>query len=263
MDHLLEQISGGPPGLDIRTGIVTVTPTAATVTVSVNGEELDLPYLESYTPAVNDSVLVLTRGQRWVVVGNYTNPAAPVTPATPAAPPSTPTPTKPKPPTPKKTTFVRTFLANSTGCFRGGKWRTDTSNQPHQGDWGGYGINTGAWFYGSQIKAALAGATVLKVEMYLVRIGGGQYGGITPTIWTHPHQSRPGGAPSLLSSSTVSGLAVNTKRWVGLPLSFGTALQAGTAYGTACFVAGADPYAAFANLSGARTSGALRITYSK
>jgi hypothetical protein len=232
--------------------------------MSVSGSTLTLPHASNYTPKINDAALVIADEQRWIVIGAYTNPAAPVTGGGTAPAPSSPTPPKPVDPTPAPTTGTRLFLAQSTGCFRGGKWRTDTSNQPHQGDWGGYGINTGAWFYGSQIHAALAGVTVLKAEMWLRRVSGGQYAGVQPRIWTMPHASRPAGSPTLQGGGVdVSNVAVGQARWVTLPDAYGQALAGGSANGLACYVPSSDPYAVFANLTTSRSSGAVKITYRK
>ena len=76
-------------------------------------------------------------------------------------------------------TRTQTFLATATGCYRGGKWRTDNI-RPHQGDWGNYGNNTGAWFYGTGIRSALKGAQVLSAKIYLKRVRGGVFAGQVP-----------------------------------------------------------------------------------
>jgi hypothetical protein len=253
-------------GATWQTGTVIVAAGTGVVVVSVGGSELTLPHLRGYAPAVNDAVLVLQQGGRRVVVDAFTNPADPIAPRNSGAPAPAPTQPKPKPPAPKPTvvTGVKSFAATATGCFRGGKWRTDTS-QPHQGDWGGaYGRNTGAWFYGTQIKTSLAGATVTKAEMYMVRLSGGVYGGVSPTVFTTPHPSRPAGAPTLQGGGSVlTAQSVSTRRWVSLPTALAQAMVAGTAYGLACFVNADDPYGVYASLADSRSSGLLRITYRK
>lgn len=246
----------------LELGTVTAAPGTDEVTVQVGGSQLVLPYLRSYAPAVNDSVVIAVQGQRWIVVDAYAQAADPPAPRPPAAAPSQP---PPKPPTPPVVTQVtRTFNATGTGCFRDGKWRTDTDNQPHQGDWGSYGRNTGAWFYGRQIATTLAGATVVKAEVRIRRLRGGQYGPQSPTVFTTPHRSKPSGAPTLLGSGTdLRAIAVDRAEWVPLPLSLAQQFSDGTAFGLACKVSADDPYMAFASLNDARDTGALRLTWKK
>jgi hypothetical protein len=256
LDQLLRN-----PGADVILGSVTSTPGDGVVGISVGGSELLLPHLRGYAPAVNDSVVILAQGQRMVVLDAYVNPADPVVPRPAAPPPSQP---KPKPPAPKPVVNVtQTFTATATGCYRAG-WRTDT-RAPHQGDWNGaFGRNTGAWFYGTRIRAALAGATVLKAKIYMVRLSGGIYGSVSPTMYTTPHASQPGGAPTLQGGGTAIGsLAVSSRGWITLPLALAQALADGTAYGLACFVASDSPYAAYGALADSRSSGAIQLTYRK
>jgi hypothetical protein len=53
----------------MRTGTVTGT-AASQVVVAVDGAELALPYLDSYTPTVGDVVHILTaRPGAWLVLG--------------------------------------------------------------------------------------------------------------------------------------------------------------------------------------------------
>jgi len=242
---------------------IIATPGDGTVVASVGGTELTVPHTIHYVPGVNDVAILLQQGNRRYAIGALTNPAAPVTPRSTAPAPSQPKPTKPVPPTPKPTTVVRTFTATSLACFRGGKWRTDTS-RPHQGDWGGYGRNTGAWFYGTQVRAALKGAEVIGAKWYCARVDGGQYGSEQPTVYTMPHASKPSGTPTLLGSgSTLAGLPVNTKRWLSFPLALAQQMSDGTANGIAAWINADDPYIVFGSLSDSRSSGALQLTYRK
>jgi hypothetical protein len=265
MGRILEELLRPGQRANYLLGTVTATPGTGVVSVDIGGGSLTLPHLRGYAPAVNDTVVVLAQGERAVVLDAYTNPADPVPARNAGAPAPVPSQPKPKPPVvAKPVTVTRTFSATATGCFRGGKWRTDTSNQPHQGDWNGaFGRNTGAWFYGTQIAAALAGATVIKARMRLIRLDGGVYGSAAPTMSTHTSKSRPAGALSLSGATTLAGQAVGTSRWVDLPLSLGQALSNGSGYGLACNVAADDPYIVYAGLSDSRSSGALQITYRK
>lgn len=250
---------GSSAGLLI--GTVTQANTDGTVVVAIGGAELTLRHLQSYVPAINHNVLITRQGQRLYVLGAFVPATVTTNPDPPAPTPSQPPPTKPKPPT--RTRVTRTFTAASTGCFRGGKWRTDTGNQPHQGDWNGaFGRNTGAWFYGGAIASALRGAEVLSAQIYMRRLSGGEFAARQASIYTTPHKTRPAGAPTLLGSpATLDGLAVNRSGWLSFPVSFAQQLSDGTAFGLACWVNADDPYLVFASLSETRSTGALRITY--
>lgn len=242
-------------------GTVTVANTDGTVMVAIGGAEVLLHHLRDYTPAVNHNVLILRQGQRLFVIGAFVPAAATTTPDAPAPTPSQPPPTKPKPPT--RTKVTKTFTASGTGCFRGGKWRTDTRDQPHQGDWNGaFGRNTGAWFYGSSMATTMRGAKVLSASIYMRRLSGGVFGAVSPTVYTTPHPSKPSGAPTLLGSGVdLHSMAVNTSGWFTFPVSLAQQFSDGTAKGLACWVNADDPYMAFAGLRDSRSTGALRITY--
>jgi len=251
------------PGVLFEIGTIDQAPGDGTVVVSIGGTDITLPHMRSYVPAINDSVVILTQGQRRIVLDAYVNPADPITPRAPAPPPSQPKPKPPAPP-PKPAVSTRTFLATSTACFRNGKWRTD-SNRPHQGDWdGAWGRNTGAWFYGSGIYNALHGATVLNCYIYSKRVSGGVYGAVSPTIYTMSYKSRPGGAPSLQGGShDLPAQAVSTTKWLKFPVDFAQRLVDGSAFSIACWVNSDSPYMVFGNISDSRSSGALKITYRK
>jgi hypothetical protein len=251
------------PGARLRIAQVTDTPGDGTITVLLDGSELTIPHALNYSPGVNDSAIVLADGMRRVAIGAYTNPSSPVAPASPAVTPSQPPP-KPVPKPPTTVTATKTFTAKGTGCFRNGKWRTDTK-QPHQGDWNGaFGRNTGAWFYGTGIRSALSGATVLSAQIYMKRLTGGSFGSVSPTIYGTPHASQPSGSPTLQGGGTdLTGQPVSTARWVTLPTSLAQDLVDGVSFGIACFVAADAPYAVYASLADSRQSGAIKITYRK
>jgi hypothetical protein len=155
-----------------------------------------------------------------------------------------------------------TFTADRVQSFRGSRWRTDRS-EAIQGDWGGYGINTGAWFYGKKITNALHGATILKFEIFMSRESGGSYAAQQPTVWLHNHESVPAGAPSLQGGTDylLAGLAVGNSGWLTNQTWCGQALANGTSKGIACYTAGSSPYIVFSSLAQSRSSGAIRLTY--
>jgi hypothetical protein len=256
-------------------GTVVSAPGAGVIGVSVNGALMTLPHCRAYIPAVNDTVLIVMQGSRRIVLDAIVNPVDPVAPRAIAPAPSQPIPppaviaAPPKTgtvaPAPPKTviTGTQTFTAKSTGDYRGGQWRTDSS-QPHQGDYGGWGVNTGCWFYGTGIHTALSGATVTSAQIYLTRVSGGVFAAVQPTVYTLSNASRPAGAPSKQGGGTNLGsIAVNTSKWVSFPASWAQRFVDGTAHGLACFISGSDPYIVFGSLSDNRSSGALKIAYKR
>jgi hypothetical protein len=233
-----------------------------TVSVNIGGTTSTLPHLRAYVPGVNDTVLVIVQGSRLIVVDAITNPADPVAPRNPAPSPSQPTPTVPYSPIPTPTTQVVTFTANSVASYRGSSWRTDRS-EPIQGDYGGYGLNTGCWFYGTKVYDALKGAEVLGLKVYMKRVSGGDFSKRQGTIWAHNAADRPSGAPSLIGGSNyaIAGLATNTAGWVDYPTWIGQAFSDGNAKGIACYIGSSTPYIVYASLASSRSSGALQFTY--
>lgn len=251
---------GSRPVTSMILGTVTAAPGTGVVTVTVGGTSVVLPHLRGYAPAVNDAVVILRQGARQYVVAAVTNPADPIAARSPAPAPSQSPPTDTNP-APVQQDHTVTFLATAHGCYRGSGWRTDDV-RPHQGDYGGFGVNTGAWFYGNQVRAALGGARVTGAAFFYHRIAGGDFAAQPLTLWTMAHQSQPAGAPTRQSTSfTCAAKAVSTSGWVSLPTWFVQRMSDGTAFSIACYVATTTPYVQCAGFGEDRNSGALSITY--
>jgi hypothetical protein len=243
-------------------GTVMATPGTGVVVVSIDGSSVTLPHLRGYAPAVNDVVMVVAQGSRRIVVDAITNPSDPTTPRGQAPDPSQPTPTPPISPTPAPTVQTVTFTANDVASYRGSNWRTDRT-EAIQGDYGGYGLNTGCWFYGTKIYDGLQGAEILGLKLYMVRASGGDFAKRQGTIWAHDHASQPSGAPSLIASTdyNIGGLATNTAGWLDYPAWVGQLLADGGAKGIGCYIGSSTPYIVYASLADSRSSGALQFTY--
>lgn len=163
-------------------------------TVTVDGTDYVLGYRSSYTPTIGDSVEI-----NWatgIIQGAVTVAPSGIADPNPGA---APTPLSFDP-----------VLASDSGQFRT-RWQ---SNDVRASD-----TVSGAWFYNGRIAAALAGATVTSVEIYLpVRKSLG-----VCNVGTHNSPTMPGsytGINGAVSLDTRSG-------WVSLPLTFITALAAG------------------------------------
>lgn len=111
-----------------------------------------------------------------------------------------------------------TYAAKSSGQYR------DAT-----GDWAGGApttspVLTGAFFYGANRFRELQGRTIRYVRAYLPGNG-------SPTVWGHPHASRPGGAPTLAYNAGARAMG----GWVNLPTGLGTYLASGSGTGGLAF----------------------------
>lgn len=231
-----------------RTAVVTAVGTQA-VTLNVDGASLTLPALTTPSGyAIGDSVLVARDGASggWVLgkIGStVTAPAAPVTPTQPSV-----------------SLRERTVLPYFTGTYRGGKWR-DTSDL-YQGDYGGFGLNTGAAYYGTQIYA-LGAVTASPHSAYLTyrRQSGGTYAAQIPTMRLLAAGTKPAGAPVLGTSSAGTAVAVGNVATWELPGAWVTALLNGTAGGIAINSASSTPYIVLDGLADYAAAMALTFSY--
>lgn len=151
---------------------------------------ISMPFLSSYTPANGDTVQLIWRPDR---TGGYvagklgTTAAAQPVPPLPVATENNDLPT---PPTPPPDTATDYFVAYQSGSYRSGAWRVDTDHVV-QFDWGGYGNNNGAWFYGGTPKEHLSGTTCLGARIKIQRYSGGDRGPQTAHIYLHTSDNQP------------------------------------------------------------------------
>jgi hypothetical protein len=128
-----------------------------------------------------------------------------------------------------------------TRSYRSTGWRFD-NDDIYQGQYGGNGNHTGCAFYGSGPRA-LAGATVLGASIQVRRKnGGGITAAQTTTLWLVTNATRPGGAPTLTSSSTGPSLAWGRSGNFGIITSWAQAMVDGTSGGLAIFTGSSSPY---------------------
>ncbi|MDG4821284.1 hypothetical protein O7635_05380 [Asanoa sp. WMMD1127] len=217
----------------LATALGTVS--GSTVSASVNGETVTMQVARQIgTIAANDVLVVDQVGALWVVMGIlYTT--APAAPDNPAPPPTKPTVTT------GKTVFApvetRTWRA-STG------WRTETTDM-YQGNWANssWGNNTGVAFYGNSVAQRLGGVTVTSAT---IRVKRQSSGGITAaqatTLYLVTQKTRPGGSPTLTSSTSGPSLKWGQETTFTIPDSFAQAMVDGTAGGLAIHRASEDPY---------------------
>lgn len=147
----------------------------------------------------------------------------PPVPPPPAPPPVVLPPEPPPPPGPQQTGTTYFPAAFTSGSFRNGKWRTD---QPviAQHDWGGYGVNQGAWFYDGAFRARLAGATITGCRLQMRRRPAGVGAPQTARIYRHTSDSRPAGDVARVEGPVDLLIGNGQTLWVILPVSWGQAL---------------------------------------
>lgn len=228
-----------------RPAVVTVTAVGAgelTASDGVGGT-YTLPHMTDYVPVVADVVSVSWSTHGGLVLGKrgaVTQGSAPV--AQPA----------------QGVSDTTTYPSIDAGSFRGGKWRTD-SGDVVQGDWGGWGQNAGAWFYGGSLQSQLAGATVTAAAIYLPRQRGGVTASQTVHLWRHTSDTRPSGDVARVEGPfDVPSPPTNAAAWVDVPAVLVQHLIDGGPGGIGI---AADPYVVLADRTSDPMTGALRIAW--
>lgn len=164
---------------------------AGTVVVTLDGSSMTLPALASYaSPTVGDVVEVLWQGSRGVVLGRSVPVSAP-----PPAPIAGDTGAPSLSPVQGSTVIVRPI---DTQTWRGGKWRTDTTDIV-QGN-SSWGINHGFFFYGSALDSVPPGWTKLTVWLHATADFSSPR-----TLRFRLHGARTRGASKPATSSTWAG----------------------------------------------------------
>ena len=168
-------------------GVVTA-PGSPLATVEVEGNTYQLSTLESYSPSIGDEVAV--DWDRYLILGKMSGVNEP------EAPPETP----PAPPAP----FEFVVRAEASGRYNStGRW----------GNSDPWASNTtrGIWTYGDSVRAAVAGASVSSVEIYLPLVQ--QVG--NAAIGFHEYATLPGFFPAIINSVN---LPIGSRSgWVGIP----------------------------------------------
>jgi hypothetical protein len=201
-----------------------------TCTVDIAGVLTVVNVFNDLTVAAGDALIVGKVGIEWYAFGRTALvPAAPVDPVAP------PSPTAP-------TTGRLVVSPVETRSYRSGSWRTDNSNV-YQGQYGGNGNHTGCAFYGTKPQS-LSGATVVKATIAVRRPdAGGANAAQATTLRLVTQKTRPGGAPTLTSSTAGPSLRRgSTVNAFTIPTSWAQAMVDGTAGGLAVFDSSGSPY---------------------
>ncbi len=151
-----------------------------------------------------------------------------------------------------------TFPAIDARSFRNGGWRSD-SGVVAQGDWGGWGVNTGAWFYGNGPTDSLRGTTITLTEVRLRRRSGGVWGPQAAHVGRHTSRTRPAGNVASVAGPVDSNIDIGQTAWVSLPAAWGQAI---VDTGGGLMISGA-PYVVLDGLDADAESGLLRLTWQR
>jgi hypothetical protein len=146
-----------------------------------------------------------------------------------------PTAYVPPPAAPSVLNFAPVGSDSYDSYFSG--WRGDSNVYQ-----GGGGNAYGLYFYGSVFTGPLASVTPSGITMTVSRDSGvnGSDGPVPVHVWLHAYPSKPGGVPLLVSGYVGPALAKGQTATFALPLSFATALKAGTAFGVGLYASGSD-----------------------
>lgn len=231
--------------------LATVTVTGSTtVTANVNGTATVVNKLDHVTAVVGDVILVTKVGAQWFTVGKWGT--------APAAVENEPAPE----PKPTVTDGLRVVSPVETRSYRNSSWRTD-NDIVYQGEYGGGGNHTGAVFYGTTPRS-LTGATVTSATIKVKRISGGTYAPQATTMRLMTQATKPGGAPTLTSTTSGPSLAVGaTTDSFAIPTSWAQAMVDGTAGGLAFFDSDGSPYVKFAGRGDWSPAFTLTINYTR
>ncbi|MER5703472.1 hypothetical protein ABT023_16225 [Micromonospora sp. NPDC002296] len=211
-----------------------------TCTADVNGITTTVQVARDLAVAAGDVILVTRVGAQWFATAR----AFAAAPPPPAVGDENQAPPPPKPLVTTGSLVVPPVETRSWRPIYSG-WRTD-NDDVYQGEYGGQGNHTGAVFYGTKPRS-LAGATVTSARIRVQRLSGGTYAAQSTTMRLMTQSKRPGGVPTLTSSTAGPSLAVGSSTTgFTIPDSWAQAMVDGDAGGLAFHTAGGSPYVRFA-----------------
>jgi hypothetical protein len=193
-----------------RQATITVTSSTSTsVSGVINGVVVNIPKVGAFTVAVGQVCPLLwsADGARvWALANEQSASSAPADGGAGGSNPG------------GVTQGAQTYAATSSGQYR-----------MATGDWAGGAPTTsptikGAFFYGPNRFRELQGRTIRYCRAYLPGSG-------APTVWGHPHASRPAGAPTLAYNAGARALG----GWVSLPVGLASYLVSGSGTGGLAF----------------------------
>lgn len=217
-------------------GAVLATATGAlsgsTVPTTVAGVPTVVQVVRGLTVAAGDVLVVQRIGAEWFAVGRAFVAATTPPDGAQAAP-------NPRPTVTTGTLVVSPVETRSWRPSYG--WRDDNTDV-YQGEYGGWGNNTGCAFYGNKPRS-LAGATVTDAKIRVRRLTAGTYAAQSTTLRLVTERTRPSGAPTLNNTTSGPSLAVGaTNNAFDVPTGWVQAMVDGTYGGLAIYESDGSPY---------------------
>lgn len=245
------------PGRESLTVYATGSKSGDTINVWINGTVVSVKCARDIAPGANDVLLLQRTGMFWTAIARL-GTAAVTPPIGNVAPPD------PKPATVSGSVPfgpVETRSYRVSGPYGVG-WRTD-NDDVYQGQYSGNGNHQGCAFYGNGPRS-LAGATASAARIQVRRKNGGGITAAQPTtLYLVTQSTRPGGAPTLTSSTAGPSLAWGGTSTFGIPVSWAQAMIDGTAGGLALYASSGSPYVIFDGRGGYGPSFTLIIDWSR
>lgn len=230
------------------TGTVTATGEPR-CTVLAGGVSYSCLRNAAYTPVVGHVVrLDWSEATPWIIGQTTTD-----------TPTGTGGPSVPPPPPGGPATGETTFAAIDSGRWSTAYgWSSDYGGRLQQGSSGG--TNTGAWFYGPGPRAALAGRTITRAWVWVLRSSiHGPGGAATVHLWRHTSDTRPAGNVSRVDGPVDVSRARGQGDWAEIPAAWGQAIVDG---GGGIAIHG-DPYLMLEGVPQHGQSGALRLAWTR
>lgn len=242
------------PLTGLRLAVATTIKSSGVISIRIGSKIVPAQCPQDLSVAVHDPVIVGKVGSQYYVIQRYYTAVGNIEPSEVDEPPSSPCVIDGK----------TTFRPRSTGSYRAGRWRTDTDDI-YQGEHGSQGNQTGCAFYGTQIAAALGGATVLSATLKAKRLSTGGSHKALPTTLVHVGQNtKPSGAPTIGGSYTGPNLTVDTTRTtIVVDTTLAQALVDGTYGGLGIHDASGSPYVRLSGLTHYSAAFALTISWQR
>lgn len=215
----------------------TTAKSGSTVTATVNGVDTLVQVARDLTVTAGDVLVVERIGAQWFALARMFPAATADQPANEPAP-------NPKPAVTTGSLVVSPVETRSYRTSYG--WRTDNTDVYH-GQYGGWGNHTGSVFYGTKPRS-LSGATVTSATIKIKRPAGtgSTYAAAATTMRLMTQATRPGGAPTLTSSTSGPSIKAGAETTFTIPAAWAQAIVDGTSGGIAFFNSAGSPYIIFA-----------------
>lgn len=239
------------------TGTVTTVPVGSQ-TISVTGADsvvYGATFVSSYTPTVNDIVILAWNASAPTVTGKVGTTGTPP----PPPPPPVVVPVIPPPAPPQ--TGVSTYPATDSSSYGTYGWDSYAGGGGNIYAGTTYGAVNGAWFYGGSPQA-LAGRTITRVRFTLAnrRAAGNYNSAVNIVFQLHTSARRPAGNVTGTGSTyTVNIRAGWTTATFDLPAAWGAGILAGDGITATT----ASDYAGFDGRLTNPSSGKIALTWSR